>query len=282
MKKKWLIISLSIVLVLIVTIVTLSFTLFTVQEISVNFRTSTSAEYSSDEIISSSGLKYGKNIFFLKKQNAINSIEKAHPYLEVVNIETSFPSKLTIHLRERQSFYAMQTEDGFLILDSSLKVLEKVDTFETGRTSPILFTYPSADESGVISGEVGDFLQLKLLKEFYDTMLLNGRSRPESLSLIKQIEYFESENEIYHNSELGLKLTLFSGREVFIHNAGFGLAYKIAKFFAVESQLHNLAPDLSDEIITNAQLHINNFIGKEHSEKENYFYLMYNGEKVTL
>ncbi len=281
MKKKWLIISLSIVLVLIVTIVTLSFTLFTVQEISVNFRTSTTAEYSNEDIIASSGLKKGKNIFFLKKQPAINNIEKAHPYLEVVNIETSFPSKLTIHLRERESFYAIQSQEGYLIVDHSLKVLERVESFEMNRTSPILFTISSQDES-VSSAQVGDFLNFKLLSAFYDAMLLNGRSRPESLSLVKEISYFESENEIFHNSELGLKLTLFSGREVYIHNGAYALAYKLAKFFAVESRLHQLAPDLSDEIIKNSEIHINNYIGSDISEKECYFYLVFNGEKVTI
>ena len=275
MKKKWLIVALSVVLVLVVTIVTLSFTLFTVQEISVDFRTSTSAEYSEDEIISSSGIEKGKNIFFLKKQRFTDNIEKTHPYLQVVNIETVFPSKIVIHLRERQSFYAAQTEGGYLILDQSLKILEKVAEFEPSRTSPILLPFE-------VNGEAGETADLKLLREFYDAMLLNGRSRPEALSLVKQIEYFESENEVYHNKELGLKLTLFSGREVMLHNAGYGLAYKLAKFFAIESDLHKLAPNLSDEVITNAEIHINNYIGSSYSESESYFYLVYQGEKVTL
>ena len=81
---------------------------------------------------------------------------------------------------------------------------------------------------------------------------------------------------------LGLKLTLNSGREVYLHNAGFGLAYKLAKLYAVLSSIYDLAGQLSDEVIENSEIHINNFIGTNYSEKDCYFYLMFNGEKVTI
>ncbi len=276
MKKKALIIALSVLVVIIVTVVTLCFTLFTVQNIKVSFRTSTTAEYNEEEIIASSGLKQGKNIFFLKKKDKIENIEKAFPYLEVINIESKFPSSIVIYLRERQSFYSVQSGDEYLILDSSLKILEKTKAYDpSSRTSPILLPFEQ-------TGEAGEKLDLKLLPEVYDALLLNGRTRADGLSLIKSLEYFESENAIYHNRELGLKLTLHSGREVFIHNAEFGLAYKLAKCFAVESNLHELSPTLSDEIISGSQIHINNYLGADYTVRDSYFYLMYNGEKVEI
>lgn len=274
MKKKW-IISLSAIGVVIITIVILCFTLFTVQNISIDYRTSLVYQYNDDEIIAASKLEKGKSVLFLKKQQYIDNIEKAYPYLEVINIETSFPSKLTIHVRERQPFYAVKNGERFMLLDSSLKVLEMVDEFSSTQTNAILLPFD-------IGGEEGDFLSLDYLTDFYDAILLNSKTREDGLATFKQIEYFESENEIYHNREKGLKITLHSGREVYLHNASYGLAYKLNKFYAVENSLYKLADMLSTEQIQESEIHINNYQGSNYTEKDSYFYLIYNGEKVAL
>lgn len=274
MKKKW-IIALSTIGVVIITIVILSFTLFTVQTISIDYRTSLQHEYDDEAIIDASGLPKGKNIMFLKKQKYIDNIEKSYPYLEVINIETSFPSKLTIHLRERQPFYAVQSDGKYLLLDSSLKVLEELEEFFSTRTNAILLPFD-------FGAELGEFVSLDYLTDFYDAILLNSKSREDGLATFKQIEYFESENEIYHNKEKGLKLTLHSGREIYLHNAAYGLAYKLNKFYAVENSLHKLSGVLSTEQLQYSEIHINNYQGSNYTEEDSYFYLVYNGEKITL
>ncbi len=274
MKKGW-IIALSVLLIVAITIVTLSFTLFTVQEVSINYRTSTDYSYDDKKIIESSQIPYGNNIFFLNKSQLTSNIEQAYPYLEVINIETKFPSSLIIHVKERQSVYAVKNGENFLLLDSQLKVLDKLDTFESDRTNAIYLPIE-------VQADVGDFINLNLLSNFYDAFLLNNKSREDALSLFKQIEIFDEKNQIFNTVEDGLKLTLFSGREVFIHNANYGLAYKIAKFFAVEKALPELSDQLSDEVIQNSEIHINNFLGPNYTDKDSYFYLIYNGEKVSI
>lgn len=284
MKKSW-IIALSVVGVVIVTIIILCFTLFTVQNVNVQFWTSTQHEYEDEKIISASNIQMGKNIFFLDKQNFADNIEREYPYLQVINIETSFPSSLTIHVRERQSFYAVKNDEGYLILDDYLKVLEQSQEL----TKPAIFVESKIEtldgsEKYITDaqGNAGDFLQIDLLKEFYDALLVNGLTRSDCLAMIKQITFFESENEVFGNTELGLKLTLYSGREVYLHNANVILEYKLAKFFAVEKALPSLAPDLSDEVINQSEIHINNFIGSDYPDEDCYFYLVYEGERVTL
>lgn len=284
MKKSW-IIALSVVGVVIVTIIILCFTLFTVQNVNVQFWTSTQHEYEDEKIISASNIQMGKNIFFLDKQNFADNIEREYPYLQVINIETSFPSSLTIHVRERQSFYAIKNDEGYLILDDYLKVLEQSQEL----TKPAIFVESKIEtldgsEKYITDaqGNAGDFLQIDLLKEFYDALLVNGLTRSDCLAMIKQITFFESENEVFGNTELGLKLTLYSGREVYLHNANVILEYKLAKFFAVEKALPSLAPDLSDEVINQSEIHINNFIGSDYPDEDCYFYLVYEGERVTL
>ncbi len=262
-------------MVVIVTVVILSFTLFTVQTISIDFRTSITKQYNGERIVKSANIKKGQNIFFLKKNKFASNVEKAFPYLEVINIETLFPSKLVIHLRERQSLYALKDGDEYLLIDSQQKVLEKTSNLSNEEPRAIVVNEQA-------SAEEGELLNNLFLTELYEGFLLNGKTREDELAIIKQIDYFESENEIYHNMEKGLMLTLQSGRKVFLHNAAYGLAYKISKLFSVLESLSTLAPNFDDEVLQNAEIHINNYIGSDHTEKDTYFALYYNGEKLTL
>lgn len=284
MKKGW-IIALSVVGVVIVTIITLCFTLFTVQTVKVQYWTSTQFDYVDEEIVSSSKIQTGKNIFFLDKDGFANNIERDYPYLQVINIETSFPSTLTIHVRERQSFYALQGKDGYFILDDYLKVLQQSEQL----SQPAILVERQiqtldGSEKNITDAQpnVADVLQIQFLQQFYDALLMNGRTRADGLAIINKITFFESQNQVFGNTELGLKLSLNSGREVYLHNAGQSLAYKLAEFFAVEEALPSLAGSLTDEVINGSEIHINNYIGNDYPESDVYFYLVYEGERVTL
>lgn len=284
MKKGW-IIALSVVGVVIVTIITLCFTLFTVQTVKVQYWTSTQFDYVDEEIVSSSKIQTGKNIFFLDKDGFASNIERDYPYLQVINIETSFPSTLTIHVRERQSFYALQSEDGYFILDDYLKVLQQSEQLSQPAILVERQIQTLDGSEKYITDEqpnVADVLQIQFLQQFYDALLMNGRTRADGLAIINKITFFESQNQVFGNTELGLKLSLNSGREVYLHNAGQSLAYKLAEFFAVEEALPSLAGSLTDEVINGSEIHINNYIGNDYPESDVYFYLVYEGERVTL
>ena len=283
MKKGW-IIALSVIGVVIITIIILCFTLFTVQSVKIQFWTSTAEEYDEQQIIESSQIKTGKNIFFLNKNAFSDNIEKAFPFLKVINIETSFPSTLTIHLSERQSFYSLQNDGQTILLDSELKVLStQASALPAIEVKSEIIKLDGSQEKLQLGENIqpGQFLQIDLLQSFYDAILLNGLSREDGIGMIKSVQFFESENQVFGNAELGLKMTLNSGREVFLHNANYALAYKLAKFFAVEKALPSLAPNLSDEVLNGSEIHINNYIGSDYSQEESYFYLVYQGQIVT-
>ena len=270
MKKKW-IIALSCVLVVVITIIILSFTLFTVQKVEIDMRTSAENTYTAEEILKTSNLSKGQNIMFLNKKEITDKLEKSYPYMEVINIETKFPYTLVFHLAERTGFYAIKSGDSFLKLDKDLKVLEDCD---------------SADGLISLDGEfnlsVGDFAEIEGLKEFYDAVLSNNRTPEQALSTFKSIEFFQSENEIYHTNEMGLKLTLYSGREVFLHNYSYLLEDKLAKFYAVLGEIYSLTNVLDEDVVKSSQIHINNYIGSAQEGQNCYFYLTYQGEKVSI
>ena len=88
----------------------------------------------SEEVINSSELKIGQNIFFVGKNKATQKIEKALPYVKVENIVSKFPNKLVINISERvEEFYVTYETDAnkfYLILDNELKILKVVEQKE--------------------------------------------------------------------------------------------------------------------------------------------------------
>ena len=296
--KKQIIIILCVLVGIIVTAVTFCLTLFTVKDIRIDFRTSTEYSYSNDEIIEKSELPYGKCVFFLKKAQYIENIEKKFPYLEVLNIETIIPCHLVLHLSERQEFYAIKHKDKLLYCDDEFKVLKIEDwtSYESTSTNPIFI-----DENKISiqnkSIEAGDFLKIKEneVLDLYNAMLKNSRNRAEMLASFKQIETFVAKEEVTDEKQVGMKLVLHSGREIFIYNISYGLEYKLQKTFALLSEIMNIEKFEYDgteynkddavireemiNILSNAQIHVKNYISKENfTEKDNYYYLTY-GEK---
>ena len=75
MKKK-LFIGLSIGFGVVITIIVLVFTVFTVKDVSLDFRTSLENNYDQQEIIENSQIPFGRNILFLKTEDLKNNIEK--------------------------------------------------------------------------------------------------------------------------------------------------------------------------------------------------------------
>jgi len=298
--KKQIIIILCVLLGIIVTSVTFCLTLFTVKDIKVDFKTSTVYDYSNAQIIEESELPYGKCVFFLKKEPYVENLEKKFPYLEVLNIETIIPCHIVIHLSERQEFYAIKHNEKLLYCDDDFKVLRVEDwtSYENLTTNPIFI-----DENKITikneSVEAGDFLDIKEteIKDLYNAMLENSRSRAEMLASFKQVETFVEKEDVTDEKQVGLKITLHSGREVFIYNISYGLKYKLQKTFAllaeimnIESFKHNGTQYNKDDItlrddminiLSNAQVHVKNYISRENfSEKDNYYYLTYEGKRI--
>ena len=67
-----------------------------------------------------------------------------------------------------------------------------------------------------------------------------------------------------------------------LHNAGFGLAYKLARFFDFEQKLPLLAGKLPDEVLMQSEIHVDNLVDPNAGENEGRCYLVYKGEEVKL
>ena len=192
MKKK-LILTASILCGVIVLLVILSFTLFGLKEISFDLRTYGSlftSEQTQASVINSGKFKMNRPVFFQNKQAYIDNMEKANPYLKIINIETVFPNKFIIRCVDREELFAIKVSDQkYFIVDEDFKVLNVATTFDNNQTNAILLS----GEFSILNTNagLGDFLTLSagqgLLESFVSTMKANNRVVSEQKALFKSV-----------------------------------------------------------------------------------------------
>ena len=119
-------------------------------------------QYTAEEIIKSSGLTEGQNLFGFSAESVSSSISKALPYIGKATIKRSIPDTVTITVESAEPSCAMRTDTGYILLDKDSKVLEKTDSID--KSIPII------ELSGVEKAEVGLPIVLK------DEKIMNGLS----------------------------------------------------------------------------------------------------------
>ena len=144
MKKKRLIILLSIFAVLVLVVV-LSSTVFTLKTVVVNFYDTNDKlvdditknhYFNSDEkinqIIDNAEFNYGKNIFLVNQKENKEKLEKTSPYVKVISISIEFPNRMVVKAVERQEYYAvLNSTNNYFICDAEFKVLRIAETKPT-------------------------------------------------------------------------------------------------------------------------------------------------------
>lgn len=285
MKKVWIIIS-CVAVGVIGLIILLSFTLFSLKNVSVDFRTSKSNIVLSDEqIIESAGFSYGSSVFFHGKKDYAKNIENADPYIKVINIETVFPSSFIIHISERQEIFAIEKDGEYLICDDEFKVLKKESEFTSSQNNSILL-------SGIVikneTVEIGDFLDVENFVNVFS--ILYGFNYPlgQQEALIKQINFKDIYDETLKENQLSFELKMFNGQTYLIKNCNYGLTAKMKLFTEVYSQIFtyigkeiNGGHVLTEEDLKTCTVEINNYYDyTSHNENDCYFNLILSNENI--
>jgi len=89
-----------------------------------NFEISGNTVYSDAQIIAATGLKEGSNLFRLNKFKIADEMVVELPYVGSVNIYRKLPTTLCIEVQETKASFVAHHNGRFVLLDSSLKVLE--------------------------------------------------------------------------------------------------------------------------------------------------------------
>ena len=114
-------------LIVILAMVLLTCTVFVVRHISVEAAVSSDL-INEEDIRESSGIAIGRSIISINKAKSKAEIEKANPYVEVLDIVRRFPNKVIIKATVRTAIMKIASSDMTCgaIVDSSLKILEVV------------------------------------------------------------------------------------------------------------------------------------------------------------
>lgn len=128
--------------VAVVAALTLFFKVQTI-EVSGTFR------YTSDDIITASGVQIGDNLVLLDRYRVSQQIYTALPYVTDVRPKPKFPNTLEIEVTETRAAAAIQSAAGWWLLSSEGKILESVDS-QTAASYPTI-TGVWAEEPAVSS-----------------------------------------------------------------------------------------------------------------------------------
>lgn len=166
-KRVIIVLSVLAVVAILLLVSSLVFKVKTIDVVVLNSNTETNF-VKSEEVINSSELKIGQNIFFVGKNKATQKIEKALPYVKVENIVSKFPNKLVINISERvEEFYVTYETDAnkfYLILDNELKILKVVEQKEDVDSDLCEFKFkPSSCE---VATKLDNFEVLSLINNF--------------------------------------------------------------------------------------------------------------------
>lgn len=252
MKKKNIIILCVCLVAILGLLITLTFTLFSLKTITVDFRTSTlNLTATSEEIIESG--KFGKgSVLFYNKDKAVKRIEEKYPYIKVINIETKFPSSFVIHVAERQEVFVVQSEEKNYYCDENLKILKiSTDAYENNGTSPVLL-------KGIeIESELkeGDHIENAMYVDIYSAFLQSNLKLSMQKEIFEEIEFKKELDTNAKQEYVNAYIKLFSGQTIKILDVNYGLKYKANLAFKVYSSLYT-------------------FIGKD--------YRLQSGETITL
>ena len=106
--------------------------------------------YSTEEIISASGIEKGDNLFFINQFSVISRIYAKLPYVEKAAVHRSLPNKLTIEIAESNAIACVAAEDGVWAIDRNCKLLSKAEGAALAGLIRIEGLTPIAPEAGKI------------------------------------------------------------------------------------------------------------------------------------
>lgn len=129
--------------------------------------------YSSEEIISASGLNMGVNIFTAGKSSAEKRLEEKFPYIKSADIYAVMPNTINIDITLSTPSYAVKTENVTYIANEDSKVLEVVATDDEVNVAVI----EGVEVNGAKAGEKLNFesaIVRESLSEMFNLAKTNG------------------------------------------------------------------------------------------------------------
>ena len=172
--------------------------------------------YSEDQIVSSSGIEIGQNLYAINKKTSKGLIMGDYPYINEVVIRRTLPSTLTFRITEEIPIYYTEICGEYFVLSSTLRVLEKAEENPNlNREDKLVLLLLSDVKSAVVGQEIEFTKQLAF--DYISTFIKNVTEH-EIASELTEIDIsakyniyvmYQDRFRIYlgDNSETEMKLT---------------------------------------------------------------------------
>lgn len=86
--------------------------------------------YTEKEIIAASGIDIGDNLFLVSRDSVRTSVFEKLPFAGTVEFSNKLPGTLKIKVHDTSVKCAIETKDGYILIDENAKVLATVDTLD--------------------------------------------------------------------------------------------------------------------------------------------------------
>ena len=247
MKSKTRNIILITIAVVLLIVVILCSTIFTIKDIKVNFldtnHTLSEIEVV-DDVVESGAVVKGKSMFLINKSKMTEAIESSVPYLRVIGLEAVFPDVLRINCVERKDCFSVKVGNStYAILDKYYKVLNITNA--TALTS-INISDTNLEVGEFVTGE--DITYYNLLVEAFDAVGTYENAINTSFMSIELVTANERTDFVMKTREGNITIN--------IQNVDVSLKEKINKIIAVLGQIANNA-------VVNVYMHNNEVIVEE-------------------
>lgn len=156
--------------------------------------------YSENDLIKTSGIKKGENLFEVDTAYAEDKLYAVYNYIEEVEVKRSFPNGVTITIVEAEPFAVIEEADGYTLVSAGGKVLERgLEEVPEGLLS--------VRGMSTITSTEDDIKRTELMKKIINSMRELGMRNYDFLDLSDTLEI----TMIYDNRvrvELGNELEL--------------------------------------------------------------------------
>ncbi len=215
------------------------FTLFSLKSINLEFETTNDVYIESElvqQIEQTCDIDFKKSVFLVDKQKTINSIEKNFPDLKVINLETNFPSSITIHLALRQELFAFTKERKTYITDQDLKVLRIEDDFVSTKYNAVLVEGLEPNNLNIELSTILEFegFEAKNFNDINLALAKNNRTKVETMAYFQSISFKRRINPATFEEETTLILRSHQNFEYNVFDYQNRLEYKLNKLFACD------------------------------------------------
>ena len=206
-----------------------------------NFVVSGNRRYTEQEIIDSTGVEIGDNMFLLNKFAISRQITAQLPYIETVSIRRSLPDTLVITVEECEAVAAILQDNAGWLVSSGGKILEEVTSAQAAQ-------YPQITGVELLMPSVGEMIEFPASGNATEEQVLGLLSALEERGMLGELE------SIYCSDRDELVMS-YDGRFQVVMNYDDNFTQDLE---ALEEVIAKLQPNETGTIIlTNLSEHIN-------------------------